>query len=261
MKNRIIAALLAVITIVSMMIVPLSASASEIQTLAVDDDTRTAQKQAKLDTMSYVTVSEDGSLALYVDINTGEMGIKNTVTGEITLSNPADAYSSGNYERASQVYINYFAISSGKSSISTLYGYKDSFAYGQSVVVLKDNGVSVHYSLGEEWRDYAIPVKISIEKLLNALTEKGNLTEKKALTLIKDNFTVFDPNQNYYIDNNFDVKLFYLTKPKNNAIMIKLSEANKFAWHNQRLSGVFLTNLKKGQQKISQKFDFVKSFS
>ena len=150
MKNRIIAALLAVITVVSMMIVPLSVSASEIQTLAIDNDTRAAQKQEKLDTMSYVTTSEDGTLALYVDITTGEMGIKNTKTGEITLSNPADAYSSGNYERVSQVYVNYFAISSGKSTITTLYGYKDSFAFNQSVVVLKDNGLSVHYSLGEE---------------------------------------------------------------------------------------------------------------
>ena len=195
MKNRIIAVLLAVLMALPLMIVPLTVSADAVSPIN-EEVAATISKEEKLASMSYVTTSEDGKLALYVDASTGEMGIKNTVTGEITLSNPADALENGDATRLSQVYINFFAISSGKGSIRTFYSYADCFKLGQANVVLTEDGVDVHYSLGEEWRDYVIPVKISIEKLLNALTA-GGMEEEKAKKLIKDNFNVFDPKQKF----------------------------------------------------------------
>ena len=212
MKKRIIAVILAALTAFSVLAFPLSASAE-----STEQETGGIQsKTEKLASMDYVATSDDpskegkgdGSLELYVDYNSGEMAIRNKVTGEITLSNHYNvsdkfANASDRGIRLSQLYINYFAVSSGKDSMKTLYSYNDCFAYNQGVITPTENGIKVDYSMGEENREFAVPVKISLEKFVNALMA-GGMSEKDAKKLIENNYDVYDPDQKY-------IKNFLLT--------------------------------------------------
>ncbi len=205
MKKKIIAVILAALTALSVFVLPLSAGAASVDHL---NDEFTS-KEEKLASMDFVVTSDDpnkegtgdGMLDFYVDYVSGEFAIRNNITGEITLSNPYNvstefSNTADKGVRLSQLYINYFAISSGKNSMKSLYSYTDCFAYGQGNIVATENGIKVDYSLGEENRDFAVPVKISLEKLLNALTE-GGMTEEKAKKLIEDNYEVYDPDQKF----------------------------------------------------------------
>ncbi len=208
MKKRIIAVILAALTALSVLVLPLSASAASVDHL---NDVFTS-KEERLASMDFVLTSDDeskegasdGIYELYVDYVSGEFAIRNKVTGEITLSNPYDVSTSFTNTsdkgiRLSQLYINYFAIASGKNSMKTFYSYNDCFAHGQGNIVATENGIKVDYSLGEENREFAVPVKISLEKFINALVD-GGMTEAKAKKLIEDNYDVYDPDQTY-IDN------------------------------------------------------------
>ena len=205
MKKRIIAVILAALTALSVLVLPLSASAASVDHM---NDVFTS-KEERLASMDFVVTSDDpnkegtgdGSLELYVDYVSGEFAIRNKVTGEITLSNPHTVSSSFTNAsdkgiRLSQLYINFFTISSGKDSMHTLYSYNDCFAYNQGSITAIENGIKVDYSLGEESREFAVPVKISIEKFINALVA-GGMTEKKAKEFIENNYDVYDPDQKY----------------------------------------------------------------
>ncbi|MBQ4108258.1 MAG: hypothetical protein IJC80_02525 [Clostridia bacterium] len=208
MKKRIIAVILAALTALSVLVLPLSASAASVDHM---NDVFTSEEE-RLASMDFVVTSDDpnkdgtgdGIYELYADFVSGEMAIRNKVTGEITLSNPysvSDSFTNASDKgiRLSQLYINYFTIASGKNSMSTFYSYKDCFAYNQGSITATENGLKVDYSLGEESREFAVPVKISLEKFINALVA-GGMTEEKAKKLIKDNYDVFDPDQKYIKD-------------------------------------------------------------
>ncbi|MBQ8546075.1 MAG: hypothetical protein IJ437_03960 [Clostridia bacterium] len=209
MKNRILAALLAVL-LVGALLVPMAVGASTVDHMS---DTF-ANAEEKLATMTYIMTSDDpdkegegdGILQLYVDNKSGEMAIKNKVTGEITLSNPynvSDVFPATNTAdkgyRLSQVYVNYFKITSGKDAMSTLYSYNDCFAYNQGKISKTSEGIRVDYSIGEERRDYAVPLKIALEDFYKAMSEGGQ-SSTQIEKLVKENFNIYDPDQ-VYIEN------------------------------------------------------------
>ena len=198
MKKRIISAFLAVMMTLALFVIPLTAFAEEAEgeEPVVEEEQKYifVTKEERLKGMTLVT--ENDVFYLYADVSTGEMAIQNKVTKEIMLSNPANALANADETRLSQIYVNFFAVTAGKSKMQTLYGYNDSFKYNQAKVVFTEDGIDVHYSLGEEWKDYAIPNKISARKLIDALMAGGTFEdEEDAIKLIKSNFDIYDPNQ------------------------------------------------------------------
>ena len=231
MKKRIIAVILAVITTLSLFVLPISAvrvSNSGINATKNFIEYENAQKM--IDDMSYVMTSENGMFKLYIDDSyknykdaygdiakdkkrepieispTYTMAIENTITGEVTFTNPYNSSKVFSTDpeigrHLSQIYINYFKITSGKNSMSTLYSYNDCFSLGQGKVYKTDTGVSVDYSIGEEEKRFAVPLKISLEDLHGALTTGEHaMSDLDAQEFIKENFTVYDPYQKYIDD-------------------------------------------------------------
>ena len=209
MKKKIIAVILAAITALSVLALPMSVAAAGVDNLKDEF----ASKVDRLAKMTYIMTSDDpekegtgdGMLELYFDNGSGEMAIRNKITGEITLSNPYNTttlFSKNDAEKKihlSQLYVNYFKITSGKDSMSTLYSYTDCYAFNQADIKKTQTGLTIDYSIGEETREFAVPSKISLEKLLNALVA-GGMKESKAKDLIEDNFNVYDPYQRFIED-------------------------------------------------------------
>ncbi len=211
MKIRILSAVLAVSMIFAMLI-PVAVGAETIEeTDKFFMSTAFEDKEDKLSTMTYIMTSDDeskdgegdGILELYADKRSGEFAIRNKVTGDITLSNPYNAsiYST-DVDRGrllSQVYINYFKLTAGKDSMKSFYSYNDCFKFGQGSVNKTADGLRVDYSLGEEFKEYAVPKKIKLEDFFEAM-KAGGKTDEEIIRMINSNFTVYDPDQKY-IDN------------------------------------------------------------
>lgn len=229
MKKKIIAVVLTVLTMLSLLALPISAATinSNYPANTTGSFIKYENEQQMLEDMTYVMTSENGMYKLYIDdvakkpsdkyttaAPTYTMAILNTVTGRITLSNPYNAPQlfATNADigiRTSQIYVNYFQITSGKGSLGTLYSYNDCFAYDQGAVYKTSTGLRVDYSIGEESREFAVPVKISLQNLLFALTEGvyegddipgGSMSKFAAETLVTDNFSVYDPYQKFFTD-------------------------------------------------------------
>lgn len=190
MKKRIISALLAVVTILSLFVMPITVGAQEVNTKASINKYENVLKNMVLKQTSNDLTKEgeeDGMLELWMNEKTGEMAIKNKLTGEITLSNPINVdeiYTTpldiGTHK--SQVYVNFFDISYGPTSMSTMYSYNDCFepskdieveAQKQYQIIETENGIRVVYVLGEVDKKFAVPLKISYYKLREALIAGG----------------------------------------------------------------------------------------
>lgn len=96
--------------------------------------------------------SPNGIFELYVHEKTGAMGILNTKTGEIMLSNPLaycvpseDVVSDSTWIERSQLTIDYTTIKEQKSMKAT--SYNDCFAKNRQVITKVDNGIKVDYLL------------------------------------------------------------------------------------------------------------------
>ncbi len=209
MKKRILAAVLAVLML-STLLIPMVVGAKQIDYNAAVYKNEIAKLNAiiaKSEDGKPIATSDDpskkgkadGMYELYVDYDTGEFAIRNKITGEITLSNPYNAVAYGNDDYKgkllSQVIVNYFKITEGKNT-KYLYSYKDGFYFNQGKITPSDDGMVVDYSIGEEERDFAVPLKISLEALYGALREVGK-TDDKIQELVQANFEVFDPDQKY----------------------------------------------------------------
>ncbi len=190
MKKRIIAALLAVLMLMPM---ALSVFADTATARKIDHEKAVwNSKEHRLSAMGDpVATSPDGNLLLYVDRDSGEMGIKNAKTGDIVLSNPYNISSSALLKREkpyalSQLDLTFTYKSTGSST--TFHSYSDAFAVGQAEVNVVDNTIVVDYVLGEQAKRLIIPNKISVddmEALLADMTPNGN-TSEYALEMIKD---------------------------------------------------------------------------
>ncbi len=191
MKNRILAALFAVLMLIPMMVGTVSAK-------KVDHLKDTfVNEQAKLDTMELMATSENGKFKLYCDTVSGELAVENTQNGEITLSNPYDITQNGMSEDIlgqylSQVFLNFVTIDTGASS--TFYSYKDCVKYeGQLKAQRTLDGVLIEYTLGDARETLLLPLKIEMEKLdaiLAQLPEEDGI--RKTVTAMYD---LYYPNQ------------------------------------------------------------------
>lgn len=143
---------------------------------------------------------------LYVEKETGEVAIKETITGQILFSNPYDVASSHSdittvkRDLLSQIFINYLDKSNNNNK-GTLNSFWDSAARGQLSVSRIKNGVRVEYTIGEQVTKRLVPRRLtsdSYEKYIlgpiteayyenEALIESGELEENDIdLEIFKD---------------------------------------------------------------------------
>ena len=213
MKKRILAAILAVLML-STLFIPMTVGAKKVEYSTLNYKNEIAKLNAIIskskDGKPIATSDDpskagkgDGMLELYVDYDTGEFAIKNKITGEITLSNPYNAtkYSNDSYKGKllSQVIVNYFKLTQGSKGETSLYSYKDGFYFNQGKITPTDDGMVIDYSIGEEERDFAVPLKISLEDLYGAFRDAG-MTDEKIKELVQANFDIYDPDQKFVDD-------------------------------------------------------------
>ena len=173
--NRILSTILAVILTLGSFaifgVVGVSAEEASSGAIATDEKihglyVNTVHKtpQAKLDTMTK-SLSR-GDYELYVDAVSGEVAMKNKVTGDILFSNPYDiASSKGSNDLAtgtkneilSQLVIQY--IDNGTTKY--LYSFTDAAMREQIKVLNIKNGVRVEYTIGREESRKLVPRQIS----------------------------------------------------------------------------------------------------
>ena len=188
MKNRILAALLAVLMILPMMIGVVSADVNHYTDVFENEET-------KLATMKLAATSKNGKTELYYDEISGEIAVKNTENGQILLSNPYDIASKeisnevkGQY--LSQIFLNFAYI--GLAGETTYYSYRDCVTYeDQMKITVTDNGLSIKYTLGDGRKELLLPLKIEVEKL-DALLE--NLSAKDKRDILKL-YIKYNPNE------------------------------------------------------------------
>ena len=169
MIKRILAALLAVL-----MMFPLSLIAFAAEESTEDEEEKRIDyvkaewksKAQRLASMKVAGISPNGNMTLYIDEGSGEMAIKNGLTGEIILTNPVDIKEANipNREKPytlSQIDLNYTVITTGTSK--TLHSYSDCLSLGQAKFTYTPTGVKVDYILGRQEQKLAIPNKIALE--------------------------------------------------------------------------------------------------
>ena len=165
MKKRILAALLAVLMMLPMALTAFGANDTNINYIATD----WGDKAKRLEAMGEpVAKSPDGNMELYLDMNSGEMGIKNLKTGDIYLTNPHTIGSSSLLNREkpyalSQIDLNFTVISSGVSK--TFHSFNDCLSVGQAKFKIMDHGIEVSYAIGAQEQRLLIPNKISVDDM------------------------------------------------------------------------------------------------
>ena len=191
MKNRILAAFLAVIMMLGSLGVVV-AGATDVNYY----EDKFASEAEKLATMgnAYAT-SENKLYELYFDEKSGELAVKNTKTGEILLSNPYSINDNklnpnDKGKLLSQIFIYFTTITTGQ--ISTLFSYNDCFMNGQQTITKLENGVKVEYVLGEKVREFLVPLKISVADMDKILEQIENVNDQ---TTLLNYYSKYDPNE------------------------------------------------------------------
>lgn len=154
MKNRIFALVLAVLLVIPM-IGAMNVGASNVVAQTADF----SGEQARLDEMGTArATSENGLYELYLDEKTGEMAVKNTKTGEITLSNHFETSKLPTVgddgtiirttaERLSQVLLNFTTIKT--NSPAQLNSYEHCMAQNGHKVEKVAGGFKISYTLSD----------------------------------------------------------------------------------------------------------------
>ncbi len=127
-----------------------------------------ASAQDKLDRDEYMAlVAIYGNYELYANRYTGEVAVKDTLTGQILLSNPYNvpSYSSiqkdTRYQLLSQIAIGY--TDNGVSN--TYYSYDEAAGRGQIKLKNIKNGIRVDYAIGREQANYLAPGSITQKRM------------------------------------------------------------------------------------------------
>lgn len=113
-------------------------------------------KEAKLETMSKRTTV--GNYELYVETTTGEVAVKNILTGQILTTNPYDVASAGDAVKQTlmnQVSLTYCNVQDNKET--SLGSFQDSALRRQITVKNIKNGIRVEYTLGKESSMQLVP--------------------------------------------------------------------------------------------------------
>ncbi len=111
-----------------------------------------------------------GNMELYANPNTGEVYVKNKVTGDILHSNPYDMTDVINaeeqYRVMSQILLTYKEGSTYKPLLSS---FKDSAGYAQIDMEPIANGIRVNYAIGDTTKRYLLPYGMPANDLIELL--------------------------------------------------------------------------------------------
>ena len=216
MKNRIISLILAIVLLVPMLVVVASAADTTTTTLTAsnyvtDDCQSEAEKLAQMD-----KYAENDGMALYVHPISGELGIKNKVTGEIILSNPYNVTKAGNNDAAKQQYVStllltFKTISDGGEK--TYYSFKDSAIYDNQMHIdpyLDENGnqigAIVTYEFGK--KEMVFPLAIhndDLERIFDDMRAKDEAIAESHIKNIKGKYELSEENNVWILRGNTSV--------------------------------------------------------
>ena len=125
----------------------------------------------------WTSVANQGNVKMYVNSETMAVKVVNTVTGDEWCTNPDDPDSDPVADAAnkqllhSQFQLTYYKKSTGIKDV--MNSYKDSLAYNQVAVYAVDNGIAVHYVVGDLTRDENdVPAKITDARFQEAIFSK-----------------------------------------------------------------------------------------
>ena len=134
----------------------------------------TAQEKIDLDE-NMVLMTVYGQYELYANRYSGEVYVKDIVTGDILTSNPYDTSgkdmsSVAAKEFMSQIILQYRNIHDATRKTTVLMSQPDAAAYGQITIDPIENGVRVNYVLGDTTKRYllptSMPAKVYVENVL-----------------------------------------------------------------------------------------------
>lgn len=130
-----------------------------------------ANAQEKLDNdpnmVKYVTV---GSMELWANVYSGEVYVKDNITGQILNSNPyalSDIASGNKNQLMSQLVVNYTTSSANDAAGSYLYSFNEAAARGQITLTATKDGIRMDYILGDTTKRYAMPYGIMAQDFLD----------------------------------------------------------------------------------------------
>ena len=108
---------------------------------------------------------------LYINDYTGEMAFKDTVTGQVLLSNPYDVPNYKSISAATRAQLlSQIAIGYTDNGVSkTFYSYTEAAARGQIKVKNIKNGIRVEYTLGREDSNYLVPGMITEARMISEI--------------------------------------------------------------------------------------------
>lgn len=138
--------------------------------LYLDAENVFESKEAKLATMSErITV---GEYTLFVETTTGEVAVRNNLTGQILATNPYDVASAGDAIKATlmnQLSLKFCNIQDNKET--TFGSFNDSAKRGQITVKNIRNGIRVEYTLGKEASKQLIPGWVEYTRFMSLIYE------------------------------------------------------------------------------------------
>jgi len=134
-----------------------------------------------------------GVYEFYLNELTAEIALKNTVTGQVLLSNPYDLATVANdtvkAELLSQVVVTFKDLAQNNAS-RTMYSYTDSASRGQLNIKNVKNGVRVEYTVGKESARRLVPMWIEAtrfqQQILLHIEDLSTRTRMKAFYSLQD---------------------------------------------------------------------------
>ena len=182
-----------------------------------EEEATTADKAAQYKQTIYATPEEklatmelkrtNGDYELYVDSYSGEIALRNKVTGEILFSNPYDLGSSKadesdnstKEELLSQIIVKYTSMSD--NTTTTFLSFREA-AYRQQIKVKNiKNGIRVEYTMGREQAKMLVPMLIEksrFEELVETMEKNiapGDRDARHMLEKIKSYYNFYDTSK------------------------------------------------------------------
>ncbi len=146
-----------------------------------------------------------GVYEFYINDLTGEIALKNTVTGQVLLSNPYDVATVANdnvkSELLSQVVVTFKDLAQNNTT-RTMYSYTDSAARGQLSVKNVKNGVRVEYTVGKESARRLVPMWIEATRFQQQILL--HIEDLSIRTRMKAFYSLQDPNDTTKTDTVID---------------------------------------------------------
>ncbi|MBQ7364994.1 MAG: hypothetical protein IJW46_05300 [Clostridia bacterium] len=113
-----------------------------------------------------------GAYTIFVDTTTGEVAVRNNLTGQILATNPYDVASAGDAIKATlmnQISLKFCNVQDNKET--TFGSFNDSALRGQITVKNIRNGIRVEYTLGKEASKQLIPGWVEYTRFMSLIYE------------------------------------------------------------------------------------------